>query len=324
MAARRMRRSSSGDSNPRRRLLTFRLWQIPDSGTTAPEYCPYSDVLTACHRSATLAPLDTRGRRAVPSVVIRHPIRTARSRRSGSGETAASGDHTGVRGHDAPKNHLLRQLPPVVRKSLVDGAEYITLRVGQTFARVGDPVTNGYFPDDGLLSLMSEMTTGHHVAIETVGVEGMLGIGAVLALKDQSCSPVTLVTSRGYLVPAQRLLSVFNDSEALRQVTLAYIGGRLTELGVTAACHRVHSLRQRLARWLLVATDKVQQKSLPITHDALAQMVGGPRHAVTVALQQLRAQGAIVHRRGHIDVLRPSALIEEACECYAFTRGVPQ
>jgi CRP-like cAMP-binding protein len=231
--------------------------------------------------------------------------------------------HTGVRGHDAPANHLLRQLPQLVRKSLLEEAEYITLPVGQAFARVGDPVTKGYFPEDGLLSLISEMTTGHHVAIAAVGLEGMLGIGAVLGLRHHLCSPVTLVTSHGYLVPAQRLLGVFNDSEDLREVALGYVGGRLTELAITAACHRVHSLRQRLARWLLVATDKLQQRSLLITHDALAQMVGGPRHAVTVALQQLRRQGAIVHRRGQIDVLRPSALIQEACECYPPTPGVP-
>jgi CRP-like cAMP-binding protein len=281
---------------------------------------PYSRVLTACHCSATLALLDAGRRRDATSVVIRHANRAARSR-SGAGRGLVGGHHAGVRRHDAPKNHVLRQLPPAVRRSLLDGSEYITVPVGHALARVGDPVTYGYFPDDGLLSLISEMTTGHHVAIATLGVEGMVGIGAVLGLNHHVCSPVTLVTSHGYLITAHRLLTVFKDSENLRQIALAYIGGRLTELATTAACHRVHSLRQRLARWLLVATDKVQQQSLPITHDTLAQMVGGPRHAVTVALQQLRRQGAIVHRRGHIDVLRPSALIQEACECHTSIRS---
>jgi hypothetical protein len=132
---------------------------------------------------------------------------------------------------------------------------------------------------------------------------------------------VTLITSDGYLIPAQRLLGVFNGSEDLRKAMLAHIGGRPTEPATTAARHRVHTLRQRLAGWLLVATDKVQQQSLSITHDA--QMVGGPRHAVTVALQQLPRQRAIVHRRGRIDVLRPSILIQEACECYAPTYRLP-
>jgi CRP-like cAMP-binding protein len=79
----------------------------------------------------------------------------------------------------------------------------------------------------------------------------------------------------------------------------------------------VHSHRERLAKWLLIATDKAQQRSLPVTHDALAQMVGGPRHAVTVALNQLRTKGAIAYRRGRVDVLKRSVLVEEACECYS-------
>jgi CRP-like cAMP-binding protein len=79
----------------------------------------------------------------------------------------------------------------------------------------------------------------------------------------------------------------------------------------------VHSHRQRLARWLLTTTDKARQPWLAITHEALAQLVGGPRHAVTVAVNELRAKGAIVHLRGRIDVFDRSALIAQACECYA-------
>jgi len=296
--------------------------QTRGSETSAFGRYSYSGVLTAYHRSATLAFLDACCSNTALPVVIRHVSRTARVRRSSGGRGPTGGPHAGLHGHDPPKNHLLCQLPPVVRKTLLYDADYITLAVGQAFARVGDPVTNGFFPDDGLVSLISEMTTGHHVAISAVGVEGMVGTGAVLGLKHHVCSPVALITSHGYRIRAERLLAFFNDSEDLRQVAVRYLGGQLNELAITAACHRVHSLRQRLARWLLLATDKVQQQSLPLTHDALARMVGGPRHAVTVALQQLGRQGAIVHRRGRIDVLRPSALIDEACECYMPTRGL--
>jgi CRP-like cAMP-binding protein len=149
-----------------------------------------------------------------------------------------------------------------------------------------------------------------------VGAEGFIGLGALLRIRDYRCSPVTLVPSRGHLVSADRLLQVFRDSDDFRRVVLTYVGGRLGELSIAAACNRAHSHRQRLARWLLVATDKAQQRSLPVTHDALAQMVGGPRHAVTVALNQLRTKGAVAHRRGRIDVLRRFVLVAEACECY--------
>jgi CRP-like cAMP-binding protein len=95
----------------------------------------------------------------------------------------------------------------------------------------------------------------------------------------------------------------------------------MRELRTAAACNRVHSHRQRLARWLLVITDKATQQSLPITHEALAQLVGGPRHAVTVALNELRAKGAIGHLRGRVDILERSLLLAQACECYAAAEG---
>ena len=82
------------------------------------------------------------------------------------------------------------------------------------------------------------------------------------------------------------------------------------------ACSRVHSHRQRLARWLLLTMDKAQQSSLHVTHDVLAQMVGGPRHAVTVALSELRARGAIAHLRGRVDICDRELLVRQACECY--------
>jgi CRP-like cAMP-binding protein len=233
--------------------------------------------------------------------VIRHAIQSRKiSRRPGA----------------APKNHLLLQLPIGVRETLLKDAEYIELPTGPAFARAGDVIAAVYFPDSGLLSLISEMTTGHHLAVAAVGAEGMLGLGVLLGRRHYSCSPVTLVPSRGYLVDADRLLRAFSDRDDVRTIVLAYLGRRVADLSTSAACNRVHSHRQRLARWLLIATEKARQRSLPVTHDTLARMVGGPRHAVTVALNQLRSKGAIAHRRGGVDVLSRLVLVEEACECY--------
>jgi len=217
----------------------------------------------------------------------------------------------------ALKNHLLLQLPVELRETLLGDADYVELPAGPALAHIGDAIAAAYFPDGGLLSLISEMTTGHHIAIAAVGAEGMIGIGPLLGLRHFAYSPTTLVPSHGYLIRTDRLLRAFNSSETLRGVVLAYIGGRLGDLATAAACNRVHSHRQRLARWLLVATDKARQRSLPVTHDALAEMVGGPRHAVTAALKQLSAQGAIAHRRGRVEILRRAVLVDEACECYA-------
>jgi CRP-like cAMP-binding protein len=236
-------------------------------------------------------------------------------RRPSASSPHAGGSYSGAR-RDGLQNRLLLKLPIASRETLLNEASYLELPVGRTFARVGDAIATAYFPDSGLFSLISEMTTGHQLAVAAVGAEGVIGLGVLLGMRQYPHSAVTLVPSRGYLVQADRFLHVFRDSEDLRRIALAYVGGQMDELTIAAACNRIHSHRQRLARWLLVATDKAQQASLPVTHEALAQMVGGPRHAVTVALNQLRTKGAIAYRRGRIDVRKRPALVQEACECY--------
>jgi CRP-like cAMP-binding protein len=199
---------------------------------------------------------------------------------------------------------------------LLTDAEYVSLAVGQTLARAGDVIVRAYFPDAGVISLVSQMTTGHHVAVAALGEDSVVGLGVLFERPVYTHNLVVLVECRGFQTTAARFHGVFQQSEALRRAVLEHVGTHIDELTTAAACNRVHSHRQRLARWLLMTTDKAKQQSLPVTHDALAQMVGGPRHAVTVALNELRRRGAIAHLRGRIDILERSVLIAQACECY--------
>lgn len=221
-----------------------------------------------------------------------------------------------------PKNDILVHLPPSEREMLLLQAERIRVPGGSTLARAGDDIVSTYFPEAGVISVISEMATGHQVAVAAVGREGLVGVGALLSVPRCPHRLVAVVESHGYLVPADRLRHLFERSELLRTVALTAIGRSMVELMTAAACHRVHSNRQRLARWLLVVTDKARQRSLRATHETLAQMVGGPRHAVSVALNDLRADGAITYVRGSIDIGRRSVLVAHACECYASCAAV--
>ncbi len=214
-------------------------------------------------------------------------------------------------------NQILKQLSAEDRETLIADADYVSHRVGETFARVGDPISTVYFPDTGVITVISEMATGHHVAVAGVGAEGMLGLGALFGKQRHPLSLIVLVESSGHVVTPRRLTDGFRRSENFRRVMLSHIDGLMRELRTAAACNRVHSHRQRLARWLLTTTDKAGERSLPMTHETLAQLVGGPRHAVTVALNELRRKGAIAHLRGRIDILDRAVLIAQSCECYA-------
>jgi len=186
---------------------------------------------------------------------------------------------------------------------------------GQTLAAPGEPVSIAFFPDTGAFCWISDMRTGHQVAVALVGTEGVIGISSVISIPRHPHRVVALFESAGYRLPVETLRRVFDESKTLRTAVLEHVGRQLVEVSTLVACARIHSHRQRLARWLLMMEDKSGQPSLKITHETLAQVVGGPRHAVTVGLNKLRADGAIAHLRGHIDILDRSRLLSSACEC---------
>jgi CRP-like cAMP-binding protein len=186
---------------------------------------------------------------------------------------------------------------------------------GQTFAAPGEPVSLAFFPDTGAFCWISDMRTGHQVAVALVGTEGLLGISSLISIPRHPHRVIALFESAGYRLSVETLRRVFDQHEGLRMEVLAHIGRQLVEISSLVACTRLHSHRQRLARWLVMMVDKSGESSLKITHDMLAQVVGGPRHAVTVGLNKLRADGAIAHLRGRIDILDRSQLLSHACEC---------
>jgi CRP-like cAMP-binding protein len=180
----------------------------------------------------------------------------------------------------------------------------------------------GFFPESGAFCWVSDMTTGHQVAVAIVGREGLVGISKVIGLPRHSYRIVSLFDAPGYRVSGDTLRRAFNDSEVFRTEVLSYVGRQLVEISSLVACNRIHSHRRRLARWLLMMADKSGSLSLNITHDVLAQVVGGPRHAVTVALNKLRSGGAIAHERGRVEILDHKQLIGFACECYVRPRSI--
>ncbi|HEY3159118.1 MAG TPA: Crp/Fnr family transcriptional regulator [Vicinamibacterales bacterium] len=186
---------------------------------------------------------------------------------------------------------------------------------GQTFAAPGTPVSIAFFPETGAFCWISDMRTGHQVAVALVGTEGLLGISSLIDIPRHPHRVLALFESAGYRLPVETLRRVFDEHTVLRSLVLSHIGRQLSEISSLVACTRLHSHRQRLARWMLMMADKSGELSLKITHDTLAQVVGGPRHAVTVGLNKLRAEGVIAHLRGRIDILDRSQLLRHACEC---------
>jgi CRP-like cAMP-binding protein len=86
------------------------------------------------------------------------------------------------------------------------------------------------------------------------------------------------------------------------------------------ACNGAHSLKQRLARWLLMMRDRSDEDALLITQNLLAEMLGVQRPSIKNAVRELERAGVIGRGRRQVKILDRQGLIEESCECYQLVR----
>ena len=103
---------------------------------------------------------------------------------------------------------------------------------------------------------------------------------------------------------------------SVMRLLLRYTQALITQMTMTAACNRHHSLDQRLSRWLLLSMDLVMSSELTMTHELMSNMLGVRREGITAGAMRLQQAGIIRYARGHISVLDRSGLERISCECY--------
>jgi CRP-like cAMP-binding protein len=100
----------------------------------------------------------------------------------------------------------------------------------------------------------------------------------------------------------------------------AYVQAFMEQVLVSAACNGAHSVKQRLARWLLMMDDRTDDNILRITQTLLADMLGVQRPTVTNAVREFEKAGLISPGQRQIAVLDRQLLLRASCECYQLAR----
>jgi CRP-like cAMP-binding protein len=95
----------------------------------------------------------------------------------------------------------------------------------------------------------------------------------------------------------------------------------MAQVSQTAACNALHTLDQRLPRWLLETQFRIHSDYLPLTQEFIAHMLGVRRADVTQAAQKLQERKLIQYQRGKVQILNQSGLEASACECFRTTRA---
>jgi CRP-like cAMP-binding protein len=173
-----------------------------------------------------------------------------------------------------------------------------------------------YFPNDGLISLVVVLADGKTVEAGIVGREGLTGIPALAGLSRSPLREVVQISGEGLRMRVETLRDLLAQAPRLRHALEQFSVVLGLQVAQTAGCNRLHSIEQRLARWLLMAQDRVKSPSLPITHDFLATMLGTDRPSVSLAAGVLQKAKVIEYGRGSVKILNRTELERIACECY--------
>jgi len=173
-----------------------------------------------------------------------------------------------------------------------------------------------YFPNAGLISLVVAMEDGKTVEAAVVGNEGAAGIPSAVSLTRSPLREVVQIAGEGFRVKVGTLQDVLKSAAELQMMLSRYAVIQGIQVAQTAACNRLHDVEQRLARWLLMAQDRVDGGSILITHDFLATMLGTDRPSVSLAAGILQKKKNIEYSRGAVKILSRKKLEGSACECY--------
>jgi CRP-like cAMP-binding protein len=218
------------------------------------------------------------------------------------------------------KNRLLRALPPADFALLADDLYPVSLSKGQVLYEVGAPLDHVYFIEEGLASIMTTMEDGAASEVGMVGPEGIIGASALLGGKVSAQHIVIQLPGRALRIGGRTCKAAFDANTEIRRVMLRFVEDILNLSAQTAACNRLHQVPQRFARWLLMASDRVNSRVLALTQEFLAAMIGVRRSGVSEAAGQLQRAGIIRYRRGEITIVDYERLCAVACECYPLDR----
>jgi CRP-like cAMP-binding protein len=215
------------------------------------------------------------------------------------------------------ENLMLSVLPPHERERLNPFLEWVTVEFDQTLIEPDEPITQVFFPFDAVTSTVQEMADGDSIETGLMGVEGMIGIQLWLGMSSTTTRTSVQVQGRGQRMKASDFVREVRDRPSpLNDLIGRYTYAFLSMTSIGAACNRLHTLDQRMCRWLKLIHNRVRRDEFPMRHQYMAQMLGVQRPTVSTTAFMLQQAGLISYTRGQMRVLDPEGLAEGACSCY--------
>lgn len=214
-------------------------------------------------------------------------------------------------------NEILLGLSDAECSSLFSKLEFVRLKVHHVLYETGDALKSVYFCNSGMISILTVFPDGKSVEVGLVGKEGFVGLPLIVGFQTASTRAVAQLDATAFRVNGEALIALLPRCPTLERRLQQYSQISAMQTTQIAACNRLHEVHERLARWLLMCSDRVSSNDLPLTQEFLGQMLGTRRSSVTVAAGILQEAGIITSSRGDVKIIDRQKLEDTACDCYA-------
>jgi CRP-like cAMP-binding protein len=216
------------------------------------------------------------------------------------------------------RNTVLQHLPQDVIQRLE--LTHVKLPVDREIEYPGNEIKSLIFIERGVGSMTTTFTDGSQVEIALAGSESVLGASALLGTHHSLNRVYMQIAGEGYSTRRVIAAEEFQRSGEFHRLVLRYTQAQFIQSAQTAGCNARHSIQQRLARWLLLVADRVEDNEIQLSQDYIAHMLGVQRSSVSIQAAKLQKGGMIHYTRGKIEIVDREKLERKACECYGVVR----
>ena len=219
------------------------------------------------------------------------------------------------------RNRLLKRLAPDDFALLQAHLQPMATQLRQTLIHPHEPVTHLLFPESGYVSVIGE-NSGGRIEVGMIGPEGLVGASPVL-LGAGTAPYHEFVQCPGEMlvIEATAFCAAVDHSPTLRKLMLRYVQTKLIQARQTAFVNAAYTMDVRLARWILMCHDRLEEDEIPVTHEFISMMLGVQRSGATIAVQTLEGTGIIKAKRGRITVRDRDGLVALADGSYGTTEA---
>jgi CRP-like cAMP-binding protein len=212
------------------------------------------------------------------------------------------------------KNTLLKALEADIIDRL--RLQPVKFELKHEIENTGDRIDRLYFLEAGMASMTATFKDGSQVEVGMFGYESVIGVSALMGTKRSLNRVYTQIAGHGYSCHVDDANREFRLGGKFHFLALRYVQAQLVQAMQSTGCNAKHNFEQRLARWLLICADRAHINTFKISHEFLADMLGGRRPTISTTAGILKRKGLIEYTRGEIRILDVPGLTKTACECY--------